>query len=148
MVKEVTMLPPRVDRKPIATPNRRATMAKAVALQAELLLERRGKLVHVYRDNPRAFPDGIDTKYDRWYRPEEWVEAEDGKTCVYVGPPAAGVTEMPAVDATIAPDVTEIDAKPADVTKFRRGRRPSGAKAMTAAERKAAERKRKQESKS
>ncbi len=36
----------------------------------------RGDLVRAYRKNPRAWPDGIDTEYDRWYRREEW--ADDG----------------------------------------------------------------------
>lgn len=44
------------------------------------LQEARGDLVKRFRANPRGWPE-IDTKYDRWYRAEEW--ADDGR---YIGP--------------------------------------------------------------
>ena len=34
----------------------------------------RSKLVKAYRENPRLWPDGIDTKWGRWYRAEEWTD--------------------------------------------------------------------------
>jgi hypothetical protein len=57
-------------------------IARGKALHAELLQEARSKLVAKYRTNPAPWPDGVDTKYDRWYRPEEWTDtgAYLGKT--------------------------------------------------------------------
>lgn len=42
--------------------------------QAARLLAARGLLVRQYRANPRPWPDGIDTKYDRWYFAHEWKD--------------------------------------------------------------------------
>ena len=38
------------------------------------LLEARSALVRAYRASPGKWPDGIDTKYDRWYRAAEWKD--------------------------------------------------------------------------
>lgn len=40
---------------------------------SDILTLNRGALVRKYRANPRAFPDGIDSKYNRWYRAEDWT---------------------------------------------------------------------------
>jgi hypothetical protein len=40
----------------------------------------RGELVKAFKASPGKWPDGIDSKYDRWYRPDEW-DAEG----VYIG---------------------------------------------------------------
>lgn len=44
---------------------------RAAQLQAA-----RGELVREYRAHPGKWPNGIDTKHDRWYRPEDW--GDDG----------------------------------------------------------------------
>ena len=38
------------------------------------LIAARGDLVRRYRISPLPWPDGIDSKWDRWYRPEEWLD--------------------------------------------------------------------------
>ena len=45
------------------------------------LLKARGALVAKYRISRSSFPDGVDTKYDRWYRAEEWTDGGG-----YIGP--------------------------------------------------------------
>ena len=35
----------------------------------------RGDLVQKYRARPQAFPDWIDSKWDRWYVAEDWTDA-------------------------------------------------------------------------
>ena len=78
----------------------RAAMAERHAalmkpMRDRQLWEARAELVRKYRARPATFPDGIDTKYDRWYRAEEWTD--DGQRIT-----ATGETEV------AAPDVTEI----------------------------------------
>jgi hypothetical protein len=36
----------------------------------------RADLVRRYRAQPHLWPDGIDSETDRWYRPEEWPDAD------------------------------------------------------------------------
>lgn len=40
--------------------------------QEEQLLKARKELVVKYRQSPHPWPDGIDSKWDRWYIAEEW----------------------------------------------------------------------------
>src|SRR2546422_7142424 len=40
--------------------------------QANILHKARSQLVRKYRENPAAWPDGIHSKSDPWYKPEEW----------------------------------------------------------------------------
>jgi hypothetical protein len=47
----------------------------------ERLLRFRSQLVQKYRADKRPWPDGIDSKWDRWYRPEEWTDKGE-----YIGP--------------------------------------------------------------
>ncbi len=49
---------------------------------APALLRARGELVARYRKAVGSFPDGVDTKWDRWYRAEDW--RDDG---VFIGDP-------------------------------------------------------------
>jgi hypothetical protein len=46
-------------------------MSKITAVHENVERARR-ELVRRYRASPNVWPDGIDSKGDRWYRPEEW----------------------------------------------------------------------------
>lgn len=60
MAQAPKVVPERV-RRPLAGPPRNA------GLQAALLERARAELVKRYRESSAPWPDGIDTKYDRWY---------------------------------------------------------------------------------
>lgn len=62
---------------PAPTPEDRAERkakyeADTNAFRAAELRAARGELVRQYRASPGKWPDGIDTKWDRWYVPEQW----------------------------------------------------------------------------
>ena len=61
----------------------------------------RGDLVQKYRARPQAFPDGIDSKWDRWYVAEDWTDAG-----VYMG-------EGPCIKA-VRPDPGALGKEDAD----------------------------------
>lgn len=67
-------------KQKITTEERAANAAKYEADTKDdreaRLLAARGGLVREYRAHPGKWPDGIDTKHDRWYRPEDW--GDDG----------------------------------------------------------------------
>lgn len=43
---------------------------------ADAQLERdRGRLVAAFRKSPGSWPGGVDTRFDRWFRSEEWNDA-------------------------------------------------------------------------
>jgi len=47
----------------------------------ENLIKARGDLVKKYRISSNPWPDGIDSKWDRWYIPAEWTDEGE-----YLGP--------------------------------------------------------------
>ena len=73
--------------------------AAAMKPFADAQLQRnRGEMVRKYRDKPGSWPDGADSRYDRWYRAEEWT---DGGVYVGVGP----CVRPPSPDAGFAPSI-------------------------------------------
>ncbi len=73
---EIRLMPQRAGRKPIDTPDRRATMEKYAVLQEELLWEHRQEFVRKYVRAPQSFGT-----------PEAWfIRAEWDKEGEYIGP--------------------------------------------------------------
>jgi hypothetical protein len=88
----------------------------------------RGDLVRRHREKPSRWPE-LDTKWDRWYRPDEWTD--EGK---YVGPPPcikpvnpdpdvintpdAKAIKLAAARAALAGIENKLGVKPADATKL------------------------------
>jgi hypothetical protein len=110
--------------------------------QAKALLANRTALVAAHRAHPGSWPDGIDSKYDRWFVPEHWNEKGE-----FAGPKGWFDTSHPdpgIEDVTKNADVTESPA--ADVTESRKGR-PKSESALTATERKRRQRERGKEPK-
>lgn len=70
----------------------------------------RGELVLKYRASPQAYPDGIDSKYDRWYRDEDWNAKGD-----FVG----GCPSVRPANPEPGTSVDKVSIKP-------RGRKPKG----------------------
>lgn len=79
----------------------------------ERLMRDRSALVKAYRDHPASWPGGIDSRYDRWYRAEEWTDAgvfvgaAKPVTVVHpVTPEAETVTPIPVESVTPSTIVT------------------------------------------
>ena len=83
--------------KEAISPQQRAANVRGYARRmgpdvAGRLLAARSEIVREFRAHPAKWPDGIDSKYDRWYRAEEW--ADDGRFLgARVETPSAGETE-------------------------------------------------------
>ena len=79
-------------------------------------------LVRRYHAHPQGWPDGIDTKYERWYtnNQKHWDDL------------ARGVVTEPVVKVV----VTKTPAEVAKVVSNLKGGRPKSGKALSAAERK------------
>ena len=82
----------------------------------------RGELVRLYKASPGKWPDGIDSKYDRWYNPDDWTDGG-----VYVGDdpcikplnpdrainaPAEKVVKLSAARAALAGVEAKMGVKP------------------------------------
>jgi hypothetical protein len=80
----------------------------------ERLAEARSKLVAMYRGRAQAWPGAIDSKYDRWYRAEEWNDKGE-----YIGEPPCVKAANP--DVGVVPAVT-INTEAEKVEKLAAGR--------------------------
>lgn len=67
------------------------------------LLAARSEGVAKYRERPGAWPDGIDSIYDRWFVDDHWAPAVDGR-CEFNGPMDWFETKRPDVEAVKAAD--------------------------------------------
>ena len=124
-------------------------------LDAQLAVAR-SEIVRKFRTSPGSFPDGVDTRWDRWYRASDWTD--EG---VYVGegPCVKAVNPERELDDRLEESVTKTPpaALPTTVTKTlpvasqddavtkTRGGRPKKDATLSAADRAKAYRDRKKE---
>jgi hypothetical protein len=90
-------VPPRRDW-PISS----GVQRKSEQIAQDNLLVARSAIVRKYRINPKLWPDGIDSKWDRWYRKEDWTDSGE-----YIGPPNPPKRPDPGVDAPAVDPVTD-----------------------------------------
>ena len=82
-------------------------------LQAMRLERARCELVAKYRDNPRLWPDGIDTKFDRWYTGKEGEWTAD-RVAAGLAMKEWGVNKDPSVVNNFG---TDVNTEGGDVNK-------------------------------
>jgi len=81
-----------------------------------LLQDAREWIVRRYRQSPNLWPDGIDSKWVRWYRPEEWTDEGE-----YLGPQAVDKpVDKPALSTAKSNNVVDRKAYQREWTKRKR----------------------------